>query len=257
VHLPLIFTIDTFFFAEYCYALDVMRAEGESWPSASAQLFTTRQTRSGTVFAAWTPSVNSLCATAFDFAPLVAQAVAVQDEDQEDEEPEDHINNIDEEWPPNPLNEVDEEWPPPDPWNQVDDLPQPLSSHKRAVSPTFNDLLATGQPHKGCHRHCAAKCARSIREEGYMPCTSTVAQHVKPATPLYIPSLDAVMLPATHGAYTSKVEDKDEKYGAKKRRSLAELIALGFQLVRWDGMQVPPPIPLAEADLIAERLDLL
>jgi hypothetical protein len=69
-----------------------------------------------------------------------------------------------------------------------------------------------------------------------VPRASTVAEHVKPAIPLHTPSLDAITLPATHGAYAGKVEDKDEKYGAKKRRSLAELISLGFQLVRWDGM---------------------
>jgi hypothetical protein len=169
----------------------------------------------------------------------VAQAVAAQNEEQEDEEPDDnHLDDIDEEWPPNPLNEVDEEWPPPDPLNQVDDLPQPSpsSSPKRAASPTFDDLLATGQPHKGCHRRRAAKHTRSIREEGYVPRASTVAEHVKPALPLHIPSLDAITLPATHGAYAGKVKDKDEKHDAKKRRSLTELIALGFQLVRWDGM---------------------
>ncbi|KAJ7719757.1 hypothetical protein B0H14DRAFT_3521165 [Mycena olivaceomarginata] len=190
----------------------------------------TRKTRSGTVFAAWTPSVNALRATDFDFAPLVAQAVAAQDDNQEDEEPHDHLDDIDEEWPPNPLNEVDDVWPPPDPMNEVDDLPPPSSSRKRAVSPTFDDLLATGQPHKGCHRRRAAKRARSIQEEGYVPRASVVAEHVKPAIPLHIPSLDAITLPATHGAYAGRVEDKDEKYGAKKRRSLAELISLGFQL---------------------------
>jgi hypothetical protein len=71
------------------------------------------------VFATWTVSVNSLCATEFDFAPLVVQAVAAQSEDQEYEEHEDHLDDIDEKWPPNPLNEVDEDWLPPDPVMRV------------------------------------------------------------------------------------------------------------------------------------------
>ncbi|KAJ7723599.1 hypothetical protein B0H14DRAFT_3519894 [Mycena olivaceomarginata] len=199
-----------------------------------------QQTRSGTVFATWTLSVNALRATDFDFAPLVAQAVAAQDDNQEDEEPHDHLDDIDEEWPPNPLNEVDDVWPPPDPMNKVDDLPPPSSSRKRAASPTFDDLLATGQPHKGCHRRRAAKHVRWIQEEGYVPRASVVAEHVKPAIPLHIPSLDVITLPATHSTYAGRVEDKDEKYGAKKRRSLAELISLGFQLVRWDGITARP-----------------
>ncbi|KAJ7803081.1 hypothetical protein B0H14DRAFT_3487824 [Mycena olivaceomarginata] len=186
-----------------------------------------RKTRSGTVFAAWTPAINTLCATDFDFAPLVAAAVAAQVEDQEDEEPHDHLDDIDEEWLPNPLNEVD-------------DLPLLSCSRKRPASPTFDDLLATGQPHKGCHRRRAAKHMRSIQEEGYVPHASIVAEHVKPAVPLHMPSLDAIALPATHSVYAGRVEDKDEKYGAKKRRSLAELISLGFQLVRWDGITARP-----------------
>jgi hypothetical protein len=51
-----------------------------------------------------------------------------------------------------------------------------------------------------------------------------------------VPSFNASTLPTARGAYAAKVEDKAEKYGGKKRRSLAELIALGFQLVRWNGM---------------------
>jgi hypothetical protein len=44
------------------------------------------------------------------------------------------------------------------------------------------------------------------------------------------------MLPTAHSAYAAKVENKSEKHGAKQRRSLAELIAVGFQLIRWDGV---------------------
>jgi hypothetical protein len=39
-----------------------------------------------------------------------------------------------------------------------------------------------------------------------------------------------------HGAYAGRVEDKKaEKYGSKKPRSLTELIARGFQLIKWKG----------------------
>jgi hypothetical protein len=43
-------------------------------------------------------------------------------------------------------------------------------------------------------------------------------------------------LPAALGAYAARVENKAEKYGGKKRRSVAELIQLGFQLIPWNSL---------------------
>jgi hypothetical protein len=43
-------------------------------------------------------------------------------------------------------------------------------------------------------------------------------------------------LPTAHGVYAAKVEDRAEKRGGKQRRSLAELIGLGFQLIPWNGL---------------------
>jgi hypothetical protein len=40
------------------------------------------------------------------------------------------------------------------------------------------------------------------------------------------------------GAYAAKVEDKSEKYGSKQRRTLAQLIDLKFQVVKWNGLYV-------------------
>ncbi|KAJ7838326.1 hypothetical protein B0H14DRAFT_2361731 [Mycena olivaceomarginata] len=47
-------------------------------------------------------------------------------------------------------------------------------------------------------------------------------------------------LPTAHGAYPAKVENKSEKHGAGRWCSLAELIAVGFQLIPWDGVHACP-----------------
>lgn len=186
------------------------------------------------------PEVSALRATDFDFAPLLSQAVAAEGANQEDHEPEDDfddpLNQVDTEWPPNPLNEIDEEWPPADPWNDVDDLPPPPPERKRRASVTYDDLIATGAPLTGPHRRRAAKRARKIETEGHEPRESTIRDHVEPAAPVVAPSFDASTLPVAHGAYGAKVEDKGEKYGSKKRRTIAELIGLGFQLIPWNGV---------------------
>ncbi|KAJ7091642.1 hypothetical protein C8R44DRAFT_719715 [Mycena epipterygia] len=197
-----------------------------------------RKMRSSAVFSAWMPEVSALCATDFDFAPLLSHAVAAKGDEQEDHEPEDDFDeplNLDD-----PLNQVDTEWPPADPWNDVDDLPPPPPARKRRASATYDDLIATGAPLTGPHRRRAAKRARTIETEGYEPRESTIRDHVRPAAPVVAPSFDASTLPVAHGAYGAKVEDKAEKYGSKKRRTVAELIGLGFQLIPWNGVTARP-----------------
>ncbi|KAJ7894414.1 hypothetical protein B0H14DRAFT_2559198 [Mycena olivaceomarginata] len=201
-----------------------------------------RKTRSGTIFAAWTRSITSLQATDFDLGPLLSQAVAAESDEQEDSEPHDGLNDIDEEWLPNPLNNIDEDWPPQDPWNDVDDLPPPPAAKKRRASPTFDDVVATGPPQKGNHHRRALKRVHKIETDGFTPRASTLREHVQPAQPLHAPSFNASALPTARGAYAAKVEDKAEKYGGKKRHSLAELIGLGFQLVHWNGIAARPLI---------------
>ncbi|KAJ7807197.1 hypothetical protein B0H14DRAFT_3882094 [Mycena olivaceomarginata] len=198
------------------------------------------RTRSGTVFAAWVPEVAALRASDFAFGPLVSRAVAAETDDQDDYEPDDDFDDIDVEWPPNPLNEIDEEWPPPDPSNDVDDLPPPPPPRKRRRSPSFDDVLAAGKPQTGNHRRRAVKRAHKIYEDGYAPSDSAIRDHVLPAEPVAAPAFDATNLPAAQGAYAAKVENKKEKYGSKKRRTLTELIALGFQLIRWNGIDARP-----------------
>ncbi|KAJ7773776.1 hypothetical protein B0H14DRAFT_3508724 [Mycena olivaceomarginata] len=200
----------------------------------------TPYTRSGAVFAAWVPEVAALRASDFTFGPLVSCAVAAETDDQDDYEPDDDCDNIDVEWPPNPLNEIDEEWPPPDPSNEVDDLPPPPPPRKRHRSPNFDDVLATGKPQTGNHRRRAVKCARKIYEDGYTPSDSAIRDHIQPAEPVAAPAFDATGLPTAQGTYAAKVENKKEKCGSKKRRTLTELIALGFQLIRWNGINARP-----------------
>ncbi|KAJ7832528.1 hypothetical protein B0H14DRAFT_3463313 [Mycena olivaceomarginata] len=184
-----------------------------------------RTTRSGTVFSAWTGAMN--------FAPLLLRAVELESDDQEDREDsdddsDDDSNDIDNEWPPLPIDEIDEEWPPPDPMNEVDDLPPAPPTRKRRASPTFEDVRA-----------------RNIEEQGHTARPSAVERHVRSAEPIHVPSFDASTLPVSLGAYAGKTENKTEKYGAKKRRSLAELIGLGFQLIRWNGIN---PHPLVDRE---------
>ncbi|KAF7358609.1 hypothetical protein MSAN_01199600 [Mycena sanguinolenta] len=169
-----------------------------------------RKTRSGATFAAWTAEV-------FQFAPLVSQA-----------------------WPAQST--------PLDPLNDVDDLPPspspPPAPRKRRASPTFEEVCATGKPLKSCHCRRAAKRVKKVHEEGHRPRASVIDQHVRQAEPLAVPSLDAEALPAAHGAYAAKIENKLEKRGSKTCRSLAELIGLGFQIIHWDGIS---PRPLVDS----------
>ncbi|KAJ7200511.1 hypothetical protein GGX14DRAFT_400506 [Mycena pura] len=197
-----------------------------------------RKTRSGTVFAAWTTNAFALQAAAFDIAPLLLDAVAAECEDQDDAEPDDAepgdaLNDVDDVWPPPPL---------PDPWNEVDDL-QPAPEHcarSTRKSPTYDHLLATGTPLSGPHRRRAASRARKIAHGGHIPRASTLSKHVAPAHPIRVPTFNATDLPSARGAYAAVVEQKIEKYGRTKRRSVAELIGLGFQLVQWDGVSARP-----------------
>jgi hypothetical protein len=174
-----------------------------------------------------------------NFVPLLLRAVELESDDQEDhEDSNDDSNDIDNEWPPLPIDEIDEEWPPPDPMNEVDDLPPAPPTRKRRASPTFEDVVAASPAHSGPHRchkphiRCAAKRARNIEEQGHTACPSAVERHVRSVEPIHVPSFDASTLPVSLGAYAGKTENKTEKYGAKKRRLLAELIGLGFQLIR-------------------------
>jgi hypothetical protein len=189
-------------------------------------VLTTSKTRSGRVFAAWSSAVDF-------FAPLLSQAVAAECEGQEDHEPEDE--DLDEDWTPEPLNQVDEEWPPPDPLNTVDDVPA-APSRKRRASPTFEQVVASGPPQSGSHRRRALKRARNVETHGHVARPAAIRKYVGPAQPFRLPVFDAATLPTAHGAYAAKVEDRDEKRGSKQRRSLAELIGVGFQLIPWNGL---------------------
>ncbi|KAJ7824253.1 hypothetical protein B0H14DRAFT_3469499 [Mycena olivaceomarginata] len=187
---------------------------------------TQRTTRSGTVFAAWSSPVPF-------FAPLLFQAVAAEREGQEDCEPEDSEawpppdprNDVDQHWTPEPLNQVDEEWPLPDPSNDIDDVPA-TTSRKRRASPTFDEVVAAGPAQSGAHRRHALKRAKAIETSGHGARDATMRKYVEPAQ---LVSLAAFTRHA-------KVEARDEKRGSKQRRTLAELMGLGFQLIPWNGL---------------------
>ncbi|KAJ7780356.1 hypothetical protein B0H14DRAFT_322645 [Mycena olivaceomarginata] len=129
--------------------------------------------------------------------------------------------------PPERLNRVDEEWPPPDPLNAVDDVPA-TPSRKRRPSPTFDRVFASGPAQSGSHRRRAFKRARGVETHGHVARPAAIRKYVAPAQPFHLPVFDVAALPTAHGAYAAKVEDRAEKRGSKQRRSLAELIGLGF-----------------------------
>ncbi|KAJ7868477.1 hypothetical protein B0H13DRAFT_2351363 [Mycena leptocephala] len=183
------------------------------WQPSSA-----RKTRSGAIFAAWTGPI--------DFAPLLERA-------------------IDTEWPPDAFNQVDEDWPPPDPMNDVDDIPAaPAPGKRKRPSTTYDDCVATGLPLSGPHRRRKIRRLRRIEAEGHVRQASVIEGVVKPAQPVEVPDFDASTLPTAHGAYSGKTEQPTERFGSKKRRSVAELIGLGFQLFKWNGIT---PHPLADS----------
>lgn len=171
--------------------------------------------------------------------------MSAESDDQEDREDsdDDPANEIDEEWPPNPLNEVDDEWPPPhNHMDDLDDLPPAPPTRKRRASPSFDAVVAAGPALAGPHRrhrahaHRAAKRARKIEEHGHVTRPAATRRHVQSSTRLDVNSFDTATLPVALGAYTAKTEGRKEKYGSKQRRSVAELIGLGFQLIRWNGL---------------------
>ncbi|KAJ6478210.1 hypothetical protein C8R45DRAFT_933970 [Mycena sanguinolenta] len=193
-----------------------------------------RTTRSGAVFSAY-----FLGAGGFDFAPHLSQAVAAEGEAQEDHESDDV------EWPlTDTLNEVDSEWPPADSLNEVDDiLVVDVPVQKRRRSASFNDCLASGRPLSGPHRRRKVKRDKARAANGHIPAASTVRKHLKLAEPVSMPSFDASTLPTAHGAYGGKAESKPEKQGRTVSHTLKELLGLGLQLIRWNGID---PIPLVD-----------
>jgi hypothetical protein len=81
----------------------------------------------------------------------------------------------------------------------------------------------------------AAKRAKKHAETGHVRATSTIRAHVQVAAPLAT-SINSSDLPAALDAYAAKVEGKAEKRGSKVPRTLASLLGMGFQLIKWDGL---------------------
>ncbi|KAJ7745014.1 hypothetical protein DFH07DRAFT_776918 [Mycena maculata] len=171
-----------------------------------------------------------------------------------------------------PLNDVDDQWPLPPPIDPLDEVdyerPAISPSKKARHSPTFCEAVAAApKPHTGPHRQRPAKPTKAekaakvaekaqkaraaahaqrrskhacdLAAHGHVPAPATVAAVVQPAVP--VPSdLNASDLPATFGAYSGKAEGKAEKKGSKVRCSVADLLGLGFHLVKWDGIHPHP-----------------
>ncbi|KAJ7192618.1 hypothetical protein GGX14DRAFT_379917 [Mycena pura] len=92
-------------------------------------------------------------------------------------------------------------------------------------------------PKRNHHRHAKRRDKRNTAPQTPRP--ATLRDCVSDGVAIHA-TLDAFTLPTTHGAYAAKAEDSRSKYGHKKRRTLSELIALGFRVVKWDGIEARP-----------------
>ncbi|KAJ7685970.1 hypothetical protein B0H17DRAFT_1332964 [Mycena rosella] len=248
-----------------------------------------RMTRSGTLFSPYTgtpykPNIECepLRCDAFDFGPLLANAVAQEQSHAEDHEPADDLEpaddgDIDEEYPPfEPPEAIDDVYSPPpsppphDPPQDLDDAPErapppperaPPPSAKRARTafdgdideehPLFDPLDAIDDiypPPPLAPPHDPLQDLDDVPERAPPPppkrAHTAFDDMCAGKKPLKMSrshtTLDATRLPATHGGYAARVESADETWGSKKRRSLPELLGLGFQLVRWNGYDSRP-----------------
>ncbi|KAF7353122.1 hypothetical protein MSAN_01499600 [Mycena sanguinolenta] len=189
------------------------------WQAGSA-----RKTRSGTIFSAWT--------TELDFAPLLSCAIAAERVQQDD---------VDTEWPPDPFNQVDEDWPAPDPMNEIDDLPDPPAKKRRKRAVIFEDVVRAGKPPTGAHSRSRARRRHKIAAQGHDINPAVREAVVSRSEQIAIPKSDASTLPCAHGPYGGKTEQRHETRGKQKKWSVAGLLGLGFQLIRWDG-RTPHPL---------------
>ncbi|KAF7326884.1 hypothetical protein MVEN_02582300 [Mycena venus] len=174
-----------------------------------------RKTCRGTVFASfWSPI--------FDVAPLVREAVAVKSDEQEDIEV---------------LMEDLDEPPPNDSW--LDERDEPLPPPLAPNHPRMDEVVALGaRPMSYAHVKRREKRKQAKEQPGgQRPRPATLREHIR-AERAIPTALDATELPAAHGAYAAKVEQ--DTWGSKKRRTLPELIGLGFRLISWDGFTSIP-----------------
>ncbi|KAJ7157520.1 hypothetical protein C8R43DRAFT_1125210 [Mycena crocata] len=195
-----------------------------------------RKTRSGAVFSPfWPESTAALRSTTFDFAPLLRDSI------QREGNPEDYerLPGLDE--PPLldqagvddlPLldgSSIDECWPP-----AVPPPPAPPSP------PPPKRVRLDSVPGRNHHRHLKRRRVRDsdFDASGHLIKQSTLlAQVATSKSRALSAALDATTLPAAAGGYTAKTGDKR---GSKKRRSLTEVLALGFKLVEWNGFDSQP-----------------
>lgn len=172
----------------------------------------------------------------FEFGGLLAEAVAQEGDEQEDREQEDH-----EHADPGNMDDAPLLPPRPDPFDEVDDLPPLVPSPPAPSRPekrrrtAFNDMVDGKKPQTRSHRNRKEKRQKSIKEDGHKPRASTKSKYVASAQPVQT-GLNTADLPAAHGAYVAKVEDKrGEKYGSKQRRTLGDLVRLGINILPWNG----------------------
>lgn len=191
-------------------------------PSHFSAILNSHQTRRGTTFAAFCPHATLLKSPDFDVGPLVQAAVSLEADEQEDIESA--MDDLDE--PPAPP--IDDSW--------MDELDEPTAP-RPAKRLHMAEVIASGRrPLPYAHIKRREKRNKTIAKDGQRPRPATLREHIQGdrAIPTQV---DTSELPVAHGGYAAKAED--DTWGSKKRRSLPELINMGFELIHWDGMCVP------------------
>ncbi|KAJ7756733.1 hypothetical protein B0H14DRAFT_3512063 [Mycena olivaceomarginata] len=120
--------------------------------------------------------------------------------------------------------------------------PPPLKK-RRHSSPNLAQVLATAsEPQTGAHQHRSFKGQNLAQAmSSGKSATKAANRHCAATSPMLLPSkrmcavplaagFDTSSLPTASGAYSAKVKNKRERYGSKVRRSLTNLLGLGFQL---------------------------
>ncbi|KAJ7126502.1 hypothetical protein C8R43DRAFT_958011 [Mycena crocata] len=190
-----------------------------------------RKTQSGTTFSPyWPSSTDALCSATFDLGPLLRESIAREGTEEEDTAL----------FPPQPPL-VDDQG--------VDDLPviddsgvdefSPASAPRPAKRVRLEDV-----PRRNGHRHAKRQKQReaAFARTGHVAQQPTLLAQVAAnaaAKAAIHATLDATNLDTARGAYAGK---KGDLHGGKKRRTLAEILAMGFRLLPWNGFDSRPII---------------
>ncbi|KAJ7745310.1 hypothetical protein B0H16DRAFT_1462826 [Mycena metata] len=176
-------------------------------------------------------------ATTFSILTLLAAAVCAESDSQQDAEPEDYEPYLD--------SDSDTFWDttfastntesagptPPPPRKKKKRKRQP-----RAAPVVIPDLGAPASRISRAHRHHNRIREAAVISASHVARPAAYLKHTAGAKSLQI-ALDPDTLTVQWGAYQAGMPTDLEKFRAKKRWTLSQLIGLGFRRIQWDGIQ--------------------